>query len=173
MADAFAAQFFLLVGIDIFLGGSIIAVMLEDHFPKSLPYILDIGSFVGFAQLLIGPQYLSSFSSTLQFYYCFGFLSVAVLSIAGLNLYLFLLKGNLVVSAVVAMVATTPSILSAIFFQSAYVNGISLSLPLIPVLSMSAIYVLFSASAIILLTTILLAVPNVREKIQIRPKVSN
>ncbi len=59
MVVAFAPQFFLLIGIDVFLGGSILTVLLDKYFPTGLPYILDIGSLIGFAELLIGPQFMS------------------------------------------------------------------------------------------------------------------
>jgi len=165
LVDIFAPQFLLLVGIDIFLGGSILSVMLDDYFPRAMPYILDIGSFVGFSQLLVGPQYTANFSQTLQFYYCFGYLVIGVASIVGLNLYLWLAKGKLLASAVIGIVATTPAILVSVFFASAYVNGIPLGLPIIPVLPMSTVYVLFAVTGIIIMFATITAVPNLRQKI--------
>ena len=165
MVDTFAPQFLLLVGIDIFLGGSIMSVLLDDHFPRGLPYILDIGSFVGFSQLLVGPQYTASFSQTLQFYYCFGYLIVAVLSLVGLNIYLYLAKQRIISSAIMAIVATIPSILASVYFASAYVNRVALGLPIIPVFPMSAIYVLFAVTGIIILLATIMSVPNLRQRL--------
>ena len=141
------------------------SVLLDDYFPKGLPYILDIGSFVGFSQLLVGPQYTASFSQALQFYYCFGYLVVAVLSLVGLNIYLYLAKQRVVSSAIMAIVATIPSLLASIYFASAYVNGVALGLPIIPVFPMSAIYVLFAVTGIIILLATIMSVPNLRQKL--------
>jgi hypothetical protein len=170
LVDTFAPQFLLLVGINIFLGGSILSVMLDDHFPKGLPYILDIGSFVGFSELLVGPQFTASFSQTLQFYYCLGYLAIGVLSIVGLNLYLLIAKQRLIAGALIALVATTPAILLSAFFASTYVNGVPLGLPIIPVLPMSAIYALFAITGIIIVLATIMAVPNLREKVGLVPK---
>lgn len=140
------------------------SVMLDDYFPTGLPYILDIGSFIGFSELLVGPQYTSNFSQTLQFYYCFGYLVVAVLSVAALNIYLFLAKQKVLSSGIMAIVATIPSILACVFFSSAYVNGVALGLPIIPVFPISAVYVLFAVTGIIILLATIMTVPNLRQK---------
>ncbi|MDG6908435.1 MAG: hypothetical protein JRN20_21905 [Nitrososphaerota archaeon] len=144
----FAPQFFIVLGVDVFLGASILTVMLDKHFPSGLPYILDIGSFVGFAELLVGPQYLASFSPALQFYYSFIYSLVAVLSMVAINLYLlFANRRRGEVIAAVAIFATIPSVLVVLFFASAYVNGLQVELPIIPALPIVTIYEFFLASA--------------------------
>ena len=152
MLEGFAPQFFLLIGIDIFLGASIVTVLLDDHFPGGLPYILELGAFVGFAQLLLGPSFPATFSTTLQFYYCFAYSVLAALSVLGANLLLLFVKRKIFSSGFVAIVATAPSFLANLFFASAYVNGLSLELPILPVLPISWIYVIFFLTAALLLT---------------------
>ena len=120
---------------------------------------------LGFLSSWLGLSSTTNFSQTLQFYYCFGYLVIGVMSIVGLNLYLWLAKRKLLASAVIGMVATTPAILVSVFFASAYVNGIPLGLPIIPVLPMSAVYVLFAVTGIIIMFATITAVPNLRGKI--------
>jgi hypothetical protein len=150
MAAVFAPQFFLLIGIELFLAGSIVTTLLEDYYPESLPYILDVGAFVGLIQLWFGPNYLSGLNEVLQFYYCIGFAVIALLSLVGANLYLFLAKRRAFLSGVFGLVVTVPACLVLLFFGSAYVNAIPVTLPPLPVLSWTEVYVLFFASAVIL-----------------------
>ena len=165
MIDTFAPQFLLLVGIDIFLGGSILSVMLEDYFPRAMPYILDIGSFVGFSQTLNRPRYTANFAQTLQFYYCFGYLCdrsrehrwFESLSVVG--------KTETACQRRHWHSRNNSSNTCECDFASAYVNGIPLGLPSCPVLPMSTVYVLFAVTGIIIMFATITAVTNLRQKI--------
>ena len=156
MVEPFAPQFFLLLGIDFFLGASIVTIVFDKHFPDGLPYILDLGAFVGFAELALGPSYFSGFSPDLQFYYSAGFAIIAFLSILGANLYLFFMKQEYLLGGVFAIAATIPSFLAIIYLESSYVNGIQVGLPLLPVVSWSVVYVLFFNAATILAIVMIL-----------------
>jgi hypothetical protein len=150
MVMAFAPQFFLLIGIDLFLAGSIVVTLLEEHFPKALGYIFDLAAFIGFAQLWSGPEFLSSFGDNLQFYFSIGFAIIAAMSLAAANLYLIAIKGKHILSIAFAVLLTIPSGLIILFFASAYVNGLPIDLPTIPSFSWEQIYFLFAAAAILL-----------------------
>jgi len=97
MVAVFVPQFFLLIGIDFFLVAAIATTILDRYFPSAVTYMMVIGGFFGFSQLVIGPEYLSAFSDDMQFYYCAGFALISLLSLIGLNLYLFLLDKKKVV----------------------------------------------------------------------------
>ncbi len=153
----FAPQLFLLLGIDIFLGASILTVMLDDNFRDAVPYILDAGAMFGFAQLLIGPGYLSGFSSDVQFWYCVGYATVAFSSVLAINLYLFFIKKRRFLSGFFAIGVCAPSFLVELFFISSYVNGISPALPLLPVMPWSTVYVAFFATTIIMIVMMILS----------------
>lgn len=160
MVVAFAPQLFLLVGVDLFLGASIATVILEEYFPNALPYILDVGGFIGFVQLLVGPEYLSTFSDVMQFYYCIGFALIALMSLIGLNLYLLFLKRKSTLSSVFAITATIPASLIFLFLTSAYVNVIPVMLPPIPILPWTDVYIALFSSGSILVSMMIMAVYN-------------
>ena len=163
MVEPFPPQFFLLLGIDFFLGASVVTIMFDEHFPDGLPYILDLGAIVGFTELVLGPGYLNGFLSDLQFYYSAGFATIASLSILGANLYLVFRKERYLLSGVFAIAATIPSFLAMLYFESSYVNGIQVGLPLIPVVSWSVVYVMFFVAAAILVIAMILTVLGKRE----------
>lgn len=163
MVEPFVPQFFLLLGIDFFLGASIVTVVFDEHFPDVLPYILDLGAFVGLAELALGPGHLNGFSPELQFYYSAGFATIAFLSILGANLYLIFMKEKYLLSGVFAIGATVPAFLAMLYFESSYVNGIRVGLPLIPIVSWSVVYVMFFAAVIILAVAMTLAILGKRE----------
>ena len=160
MVAVFAPQLFLLVGTDLFLGASIATVILEKYFPSALPYIMDVGGFIGFIQLLIGPEYLNTFGDVMQFYYCVGFALIALMSLIGSNLYLLFLKRKSSLSSIFAITATIPASLIVLFFTSAYVNATPVLLPPVPVLPWSVVYIAFFGSASILVLMMILAVYN-------------
>ena len=141
----------MLLGIDIFLGASILTATLDENFPNALPYMLDAGAMFGFVQLLIGPGYLNNFSADAQFWYCVGYAAVAILSVLAINLHLLFVKNRRFLGGFVAIGATIPSILIEIFFVSSYVNGISATLPSLPIVPWSAVYVAFFATTIIII----------------------
>jgi len=150
MVEPFAPEFFLLLGIDLFLGTSIVTIMFDEHFPDALPYMLDLGAFVGLGELALGPGYLSGLSPDLQFYYSAGFATIAFLSILGANLYLFFIKKKHLLSGVFAIATTIPSFVAMIYFASSYVNDIQVGLPLIPAVSWVVADAMFLAAAVIL-----------------------
>jgi hypothetical protein len=146
MASGFAPEFLILLGIDIFLGASILAVLLDKHFPTPLPYVLEGAALIGFAELMAGPTFLTSFSQELQFYYSFAYAMISVLTLFATNLYLLFLRRRPFESAILGICATIPSSLGILYFTSAFVNGLSLSLPLVPVIPIEGVYALFGIS---------------------------
>lgn len=155
MASGFAPEFLILIGVDIFLGASILTVLLDRHFPVSLPYILDAGAMVGFGELLSGPSFISALSTNLQFYYSFAYALISVLTLFSLNLYLLFLKRRPFESAILGVFATVPASLGMLYFTSAFVNGLPVSLPLIPVIPIEGVYALFGLSVALIIFSLL------------------
>jgi hypothetical protein len=146
MASGFAPEFLILAGIDIFLGSSILTVLLDRHFPGPLPYILEGGALVGFAELIAGPAFLTSFSIELQFYYSFIFAMISVLTLMAINLYLLFMRRRPFESGLLAICGTIPAGLGVFYFTSAFVNGMTLSLPLTPAIPIQEVYAMFGLS---------------------------
>ncbi|MDE1854233.1 MAG: hypothetical protein KGI38_10890 [Thaumarchaeota archaeon] len=146
MASGFAPEFLILIGVDIFLGASILTVLLDKHFPTALPYILDVGAMIGFGELLTGPSTVNSLSTELQFYYSFTYAMISVLALFALNLYLLFLRRRPFESAMLGVFATVPAGLGILYFTSAFVNGLTISLPLIPEIPIEGVYIMFGLS---------------------------
>jgi hypothetical protein len=163
VVEPFPPQFFLLLGIDFFLGASIVTIMFDEHFPDGLPYILNLGAFVGLAELALGHGYFSGLSPDLQFYYSAGFATIAFLSILGANLYFVFKKEKYILSCVFAIATTVPSFLAMLYFEGSYVNGIKVGLPLMPVVSWSEVYAMFFAAVMILAVAMILMILRKRE----------
>lgn len=149
MISPFPPQFFILLGIDIFLGGSIVTVLFDKEFPNGLPYIFDFGALTGFVQLLIVPGYLANYPVETQFYYSVAFATFAVIGIVACSLYETFRRKPLIGGSI-AIVATLPSILALLFFSSAWLNGAQVPLPLLPLLSWPVVWGAFiGASALV------------------------
>ena len=147
----FPPQFFILLGVDIFLGGSVVTVVFDEHFPTGLPYVLDFAALVGLIQLALTPQYLTGYPVEMQFYYSIAYAIAANLAIAGCNLYVTLVRRRWMAGGAFAVTATIPSALATPFFISAYVNDVVLPLPTMPLLPWAFVWgAFFGASALIL-----------------------
>ena len=146
MASGFAPEFLILLGIDIFLGASILTVLLDRHFPGPYPYVLEGAALIGFAELMSGPSFLTSLSTELQFWYSFIYAMIAVLSLFGTNLYLLFLRRRAFESAILGICGTVPAGLGILYFTSAFVNGLTVSLPLIPAIPIEGVYAMFGLS---------------------------
>jgi hypothetical protein len=146
----FPPQFFLLLGVDIFLGGSIATVIFDQEFAMWLPYAFDVCAVAGFLELYFVPNYLTGYPVEMQFYYCLAFAMIATLSILGANLYLFLVRHKGLLAGAFAIMATLPSVLSLAYFASDFVNGIVTPLPLFPIMPWKVVWAAFGIVSAIL-----------------------
>lgn len=173
MASGFAPEFLILVGIDVFLGASILTVLLDKHFPGALPFVLEGGALIGFAELLAGATFLASFSLVLRFYYSFAFALIAVLTLFATNLYLLLLRKRPFESAVLGVFGTIPAGLGMLYFTSAFVNGMSLSLPLVPEIPIEGAYAMFGVSVVLVILSLFVFGRRVRPSPKEEPATEN
>lgn len=159
----FPAQFFLLLGVDYFLAGSIAAIIFEERFPKAIPYILIVGSFIGFLQLLLGPEHMEGMDDAVQFYYCASFALVALASLIVLDLYLILgrpepMKRSTMIRGILFSTALpVPAAVGFLFFASAYVNNSPVTLPFLPVVPIAIVYVVVLCSLAIFCVVLVMA----------------
>jgi hypothetical protein len=155
MMPPFPPQFFILLGIDVFLGGSVATVIFDEDFPTGFPYILDFAALVGFIQLMTTPQYLTGFPEQEQFYYCVAYAIIADLAVMGSNLYVALVRKKWIVGGALAVAATIPAGIATPYFMSAFVEGVSVPLPTIPLLPWPVVWgAFFAASALIAMATV-------------------
>jgi hypothetical protein len=158
MIPPFPAQLFILLGIDIFLGGSILTVLLDEYFPTALPYLWEVGALFGFIQLVLVPHYITGYPAELQFFYSMAYAVSAVLSILASNVYIAFFKGKTTIGGIFAIVASIPCVLVVAAFSSAYVNGVAVALPVLPLMPLSIIYgAFFGATGLIVTAMIVIA----------------
>jgi len=121
LADpAIMPEFFALIGIDIFLLLSLLTCLLEDRFPKVVPYIYQIAALIGFGHLLVSREFLSLFGEYMRFWYNFFFLFVALSNIVALNLYLAVERKSWALAKAWSGAVTFPITMIAVFFVSNY-----------------------------------------------------
>jgi len=121
LADpAILPEFFALLSIDVFLLLSLLSCILEDRFPKALPYIYQIAALVGFGHLLVSREFLVIFGEYMRFWYNFFYLLVALGNIVAINLYLAVEKKMWALAKAWSGAVTFPLTLIAVFFVSNY-----------------------------------------------------
>ena len=170
MASGFAPEFLILVGIDIFLGASILTVLLDRYYPGPYPYILEGAALIGFLELVSGPSFLTSLSSELQFWYSFIYAMIAVLALFATNLYLLFLRRRPFESAVLAICGTVPAGLGVLYFTSAFVNGLTVSLPLVPEIPIEGVYAMFGLSIALVVFSLVVFGRRARRVVEPEPE---
>jgi hypothetical protein len=123
-------EFFTLLGIDLFLMLSLLTCLLDDRCPKASPYLFQIAALVGFGQLLISRDFLAVFGEYMRFWYCFFYLTAALVNIVAVNVYLAAVKGLFTAAGIWSGTVTFPAILISTFFVSQYYTMQSITLPL-------------------------------------------
>jgi hypothetical protein len=113
-------EFFALLGIDVFLLLSLLTCLLEERFPKAVPYIYQIAALIGFGHLLVSREFLSLFDEYMRFWYSFFFLLVALGNIIAINLYLAVARRSWVLAKAWSGAVTFPLTLISVFFLSNY-----------------------------------------------------
>jgi len=120
MPSAILPEFFALLAIDLFLLLSLLTCLLEERFPKAIPYIYQIAALIGFGHLLVSKDFLTVFGHYMRFWYNFFYLLVALANIVAINVYFAVIKKSWVLAKVWAGVVVFPTILISIFFVSNY-----------------------------------------------------
>jgi hypothetical protein len=120
LADAILPEFFALLSVDIFLLLSLLTCLLEDRFPKAIPYIYQIAALVGFGHLLVSREFLLVFGEYMRFWYNFFYLLVALANVVAINLYLAVNQKMWTLAKAWSGVVTFPLTIIAVFFVSNY-----------------------------------------------------
>jgi hypothetical protein len=92
MAAPLQPEFFLLLGIDLFIAISLLSCLLDKHFPWQLPYLYQVTSLAGFGQLIVAKEFMALFGDYTRFWFSIIYLIVALANIVAINLYLGIIK---------------------------------------------------------------------------------
>jgi hypothetical protein len=120
LASALQPEFFLLLGIDLFLAMSLLICLLERHFPAHLPYLFQVAALAGFGQLLVSRNFMDLFEDYMRFWYSLIYLVVALASTVSVNVYLGFLKKLLNYARVFLFTVTFPAMSITAFFIASY-----------------------------------------------------
>jgi hypothetical protein len=160
-------EFFALLGIDLFLLLSMLSCLLDERFPKAIPYIYQLAAIYGFGHLLISRNFLDMFGEYTRFWYSFLYLVIALANIVAVNVYFAVLKRQNTIAKIWSVAVTFPSILVAVYFVTIY-SSMQNSMPSI----VSQISLLISAS-VVGISLIILSRPGIiRELFQRKKEVS-
>jgi len=155
-------EFFALLGVDVFLAMSLLTCLLDKRFPGAVPYMYQIAALVGFGHLLISREFMAMFGDYVRFWYCFIYLTVAIANVIVLNVYIGVRERPSTLAKVFFGTATIPIIFVSLFFVSGYANYTTYPLPLLPQIPLEYIFVGLLVCAVVLGIGILLA---------LRPKI--
>ena len=146
-------EFFLLIGIDMFLALSLLTCLLDKHFPTALSYIYQLAALTGFGQLLVSKEFLQIFDEYTRFWYSLSFLAIGLMNIAAVNLYLAYSKKQYDIAKVFLGGVTVPACLVSTLFVYNYVQIATFSIVSFPQLPTSFIFL-----AVVSLDTVVVGV---------------
>jgi len=135
MPSALQPEFFVILGLDIFLAMSLLTCLLDQHLPKAVPYVYQIVALAGFGHLMVSRSFMPSFGEYMRFWYCLLYLLLALANVVAVNIYLVASRKLWSLAKAFAGSVTAPIVLTVAFFLSNYVGQASIpliSLPQIP-----------------------------------------
>ncbi len=116
-----APEFFVLLGIDIFLGMSLLCALLDRDFPSRLQYLFQAAGLVGLAELFLNMGTSGrGLSDPIRFWINIIYLSTALATIIGLDIYLAAIKRKLTLATTFTGAVTVPAVMISVFFVYSY-----------------------------------------------------
>jgi hypothetical protein len=120
MATPLQPEFFLLLGIDLFLATSLLSCLLDKHFPWQLPYLYQVASLAGFGQLIVAKEFMAMFDAYMRFWFSLLYLVIALANIVAINVYLGVIKKMVNYAKAFLLTVSFPSFAVTAFFLASY-----------------------------------------------------
>jgi hypothetical protein len=120
MAAPLQPEFFLLLGIDLFLAMSLLSCLLDKHFPWHLPYLYQVASLAGFGQLIVAKEFMAVLGDYMRFWFSLLYVAIALANIAAVNVYLGVIKKMVNYAKVFMLAVSFPSFAVVSFFLADY-----------------------------------------------------
>jgi hypothetical protein len=146
-------EFFILLGIDIFLAVSLLTCLFDKHFPPMLSYIYQLAALVGFGHLLVSREFFQIFEEYTRFWYSTIYLAIGLTNIAAVNIYLAFSKKQYTIAKVFLGAVTVPVYLVSTLFINNYAQVATYPIMSLPQVSMSSIFV-----AVVTLDTLVVSI---------------
>jgi len=141
LAPPLQPEFFLLLGIDLFLAISLLTCLLDKHFPWQLPYLYQVGALVGFGNLLASKEFMTLFGEYMRFWYSFMYLVIALGNIIAINAYIGITKKLLNYAKVLMLTMTFPALAISALFLANYAEIAVHPLLMFPQMSWEATFI--------------------------------
>jgi hypothetical protein len=150
LASPVIPEFFVVFGINVFLVTSLLTCLLD--FPLVSQYIYQLAALAGFGQLWVNIALSSSIET--RFWFNVVYLAVALANLIAVNIYVARVKKRLSLAGMFLGAVTIPVNFMALVTLSSYVNGIPISVPLLPVIPLEAVGVVLIICGVILATSV-------------------
>jgi hypothetical protein len=117
---ALAPEFFVLLGISIFLAASVISALLDRHLPSILQYLFLGAAGAGLGELLLGQ----GLSGPTRVWAGIVYLAFALSSLVGVNIRLAIVRRGMNIASIFSQMITVPVVMiSALLLSSFLENG--------------------------------------------------
>ena len=121
-------EFFVVLGISIFLAMSLLTALLDDELPSKVQYLFQGAALAGLGQLFISRGYVDSGVFTkdpadpTRFWISVVYLSSAIFTVLGLNAYLGIVRRKMALATTFAGTVTVPIMMVSAFFINSFLS---------------------------------------------------
>jgi hypothetical protein len=117
---ALAPEFFVLLGVSIFLAASIVSALLDRYLPSILPYLFQVAAWAGLGELLLGQ----GLNGPTRVWAGIVYLALALSSLVGVNIRLAIVRRRMNIASIFSQMMTVPVVMiSALLLSSFLENG--------------------------------------------------
>jgi hypothetical protein len=148
-------EFFVVLGIGIFLAMSLLTALLVDELPSTAQYIFQGSALLGLGQLLLSRGFVNSGVFTkdpvdpTRFWVSVVYLSTAIFAVLGLNAYLGIVRRKMALATTFAGTVTVPTMMVSVFFVASFLSTGGNVTTAFGGISILVIAILFSALSIV------------------------
>ncbi|HYY92619.1 MAG TPA: hypothetical protein VE955_11595 [Candidatus Dormibacteraeota bacterium] len=115
----FVPEFFVLLGICIFLAASLLSALLIDNLPSFLQYIFQLPALLGLVEILMGQ----GLANSTRFWVSLAYLAFALSSLVGLDVYLGLVRRRIALSSAFSGAVIVPILMVSVVFVSSFLGN--------------------------------------------------
>ena len=122
-------EFFMLLGIDVFLAMSLLSALLDDDLPSPLQYLFQGAALLGLGQLFLSQGFINSGvygrepTDPTRFWISAIYLAAAVSNVLGLNIYLAVVRRKMTLASTFSGTVTVPTMMTSMFFVSSFIGS--------------------------------------------------
>src|SRR2546422_7511934 len=141
-------EFFVFLGIVIFLAMSLLSALIDDDVPSRLQYFLQIAAIVGLGELLMSHGHVN----LTRFWASIVYLVSALSSVVGLNIYLWVPRRRMDMASTFSETVTVPILMiSAVFIYSFIGDGGEVSFSPAAIVTLAVLVLVTSLSIFVFL----------------------